>query len=83
MYELARHGPGDFTKEHFVQFMDLMSQIQQSISTRSCTSRQPSTNKNTSSTAHSAESSRHFTNGKVPAVPSCLQVEPSLEDKKA
>ncbi|PRD24520.1 UNVERIFIED_CONTAM: hypothetical protein NCL1_43512 [Trichonephila clavipes] len=81
LYELARHEPGEFNEEHFLQFIDLMVQIQLNISSKA-SSRQPTISKNVSS-AHSSESTRHFTNGKVPAVPSCLQVEPSIEDTKS
>ncbi|XP_042903509.1 protein C1orf43 homolog [Parasteatoda tepidariorum] len=79
LFEIARHEPMEFNKEDFIQFTELMSQIQQSISTRTSNRQQ-----NVSRTASSShDSSRHFTNGKVPAVPSCLQVESTVEDKKA
>ncbi|KAG8181358.1 hypothetical protein JTE90_008834 [Oedothorax gibbosus] len=79
LYELARHEPQEFSEEHYLEFMDLMSQIQQSIGSRS-NRRPPSASKSTSP-AHGPETSRHFTNGNVPAVPSCLQVETSPEDE--
>lgn len=82
LYELARHEPGEFNEEHFLQFIDLMVQIQLNISSKAC-NRQPTVSKTVSSTAQSSESTRHFTNGKVPAVPSCLQVETSVEDTKS
>ncbi|GIY48704.1 hypothetical protein CEXT_81711 [Caerostris extrusa] len=82
LYELARHEPGEFSEEHFLQFIDLMVQIQLNISSKTC-SRQPTVNKNASTSGHSSESSRHFTNGKVSAVPNCLQVETSIEEKSS
>ncbi|GFU53207.1 uncharacterized protein TNCV_2952521 [Trichonephila clavipes] len=78
---MRRHVEKEFNEEHFLQFIDLMVQIQLNISSKA-SSRQPTISKNVSS-AHSSESTRHFTNGKVPAVPSCLQVEPSIEDTKS
>ncbi|CAL1265346.1 unnamed protein product [Larinioides sclopetarius] len=82
LYELARHEPGDFNEEHYLQFIDLMMQIQHNVSNKTC-SRQPTVSKTASCSTHTSESSRHITNGKVPAVPSCLQVETNSEDKKS
>ncbi|GBM66247.1 hypothetical protein AVEN_244494-1 [Araneus ventricosus] len=72
----------DFNEEHYLQFIDLMVQLQHNVSSKTC-SRQPTVSKTASCSTHTSESSRHITNGKVPAVPSCLQVETSTEDKKS